>query len=162
MKTEKAMSSAKENKRLNVAIVNTPATLRKISDAIARRAYEIYKDRGDAPGDEKKDWRIAESQVLVPLCCGILELENGVLIETDISNLRCHEINLCIEPRRLVIIGKAPVAGNGAGVATFRVLSLPTAVDPSTATIKQRGPILEIELHEPSPAKESKCFEEAA
>lgn len=162
MKAETKMSIRRAGKLLNVTVANTPATLKKIHDAIARRAYEIYAARVDAPGDEKLDWQIAENQVLVPLCCGVLRLEHGVLIEADISTLGCKEINVCLEPRRLVIVGTSPADGNGLKVLTFRALNLPIAVDPSSATLKQRGPILEIELHEPNLTKQAKCFQAAA
>lgn len=49
----------------------TPATLEasrnvvsaSVEDEIRRRAYEIFLERGSAPGDESEDWLVAEREV---------------------------------------------------------------------------------------------------
>ncbi|MGH9713343.1 MAG: DUF2934 domain-containing protein [Candidatus Acidiferrales bacterium] len=162
MKVEKAENGANEHGRMKVSIADTQATLKRISDAVARRAYELYKDRKAAPGNDKEDWRRAESEVLVPLSCRTLQLENGVLVQTDILDLRSNQVEVSIEPGRLIIAGKARAAGNGRKISTFRVLNLAKAIDPSTAVLRQQGPILEIELHEPASAREPNRFAKAA
>src|SRR5215469_583380 len=43
--------------RRNVAPIN-------LEDEIRRRAYELYEQRGCAPGHENDDWLIAESEIL--------------------------------------------------------------------------------------------------
>jgi hypothetical protein len=35
-----------------------------LEDEIRVRAYEIFKERGETPGNEREDWLIAEQQVL--------------------------------------------------------------------------------------------------
>lgn len=162
MKESMPASGTKKNVRVRVMIADTPRILKTIADAIARRAYEIYSDRGAEPGNEREDWRKAESEVLAPLCCGILKLNDGVLIEADTSQLNAKEIELCIEPRRLIIASISPVPENGRDRMTFRVLGLANEVDPETATMKLRGPILEIQLHEPVPVREGNPFPKAA
>ena len=56
-KTAKRSSSA-----LNKARAGKSAPTQ---DEIARRAYEIYLERGGAPGDALQDWTRAESELMV-------------------------------------------------------------------------------------------------
>jgi hypothetical protein len=35
-----------------------------LEEQIRRRAYEIFLERGSAPGDESEDWLVAEREVL--------------------------------------------------------------------------------------------------
>lgn len=42
--------------RKNVVPIN-------LDDEIRRRAYELYLERGSAPGSERDDWMLAEQQI---------------------------------------------------------------------------------------------------
>lgn len=49
-----------ENDSLTITSVQEPAI---IETEIARRAYELYEERGSAPGHELDDWLTAEREV---------------------------------------------------------------------------------------------------
>lgn len=55
-KTAKSSSSALKNARV--------AKSAPTQDEIARRAYEIYLERGGAPGHELEDWTRAERELV--------------------------------------------------------------------------------------------------
>ena len=43
---------------------------KRITDIIARRAFQISEARGLTPGHEIEDWKRAESEIVSPICCG--------------------------------------------------------------------------------------------
>ena len=53
---------------------------KKMSAAIAKRAYEIYQRQGRRLGRDQENWRLAESEILQPLCCGMLHSNDGIAI----------------------------------------------------------------------------------
>ena len=55
-KTRKASSPAEKKQR---AVLRHPT-----QEEIAQRAYEIYLERGGAPGNELEDWTRAERELL--------------------------------------------------------------------------------------------------
>jgi len=128
----------------------------RIHEAIARRAYQIFESRGSAPGHQMEDWRRAESEIMRPLSCGFLISENKIELTADVASFNEGEIEICVEPRRLMICGtgraskagKSP-EGNAAhpgNDSIFRFLNLSHSVKPSEATARFKGRVLEIEL----------------
>lgn len=125
--------------------------LRTLSTAVAKRAYEIYERRGRGPGRECEDWRLAEKEVLRTLsCCGILDSKDQIDISLCCSALGLNSIEkveLCVEPHRLLFIGKKGSTSRGKeGVTVYRVLPLEEEVDPSTVHLIQNGGLLEIKI----------------
>jgi uncharacterized membrane protein len=53
-------SSVEENIEIDRGSVRTPAPTH---EQIVRRAYELYLDRGEKPGDEREDWLRAEKEL---------------------------------------------------------------------------------------------------
>jgi hypothetical protein len=63
-------------------------------EEIKRRAYEIYRERGEQPGRELDDWLQAERELKRAM---FLNPENG-LATADIDTLRllnCHDLGDC-------------------------------------------------------------------
>lgn len=95
---------------IKVKMLSRAEAATKVSNSIGRRAYEIFESRGSGPGHEREHWVLAESELLRPLCCGMLETDDEVLVGTDASVFKSHEVELCVDPHRLMIIGE-PDAG---------------------------------------------------
>ena len=53
-----------------------------VQDAIAKKVLQNVTSLGFEPGHELKDWREAESEILHPLNCGFLVLDNSVEVNT--------------------------------------------------------------------------------
>jgi hypothetical protein len=139
---------------VKVSIGDARQILNTFYDAIAQRAYEIYRRRGGLEGGELQDWADAERELLHPLCCGTLELEDRVIVSTDASALDAKQIEICVEPRRLIVVGMKEAADtSGARQAVYRVCALPVAVDPSRVQVKQRGCTLDIVMRKAGTGK---------
>ena len=69
-----------------LAKIGNAADCRKsIRATIAKRAYEIYQRQGSRPGHDQQNWRCAESEILQPLTCGILQSKNEVIVSSFCS-----------------------------------------------------------------------------
>ena len=129
-----------------VGVADPKESAKAVSEAIARRAYEIYKARGASAGQDREDWQLAEQEIVQPLSCGVLRLENGVDVATDISALRGNEIEVCVEPHALWVIGKrVPAPGNGTKALSCRKMDSIEELDPSSVRITRKGSILEVQ-----------------
>ncbi|MGA8022218.1 MAG: Hsp20/alpha crystallin family protein [Candidatus Acidiferrales bacterium] len=145
-----AVPHAKDHSVL--AKIGNAADCRKsIRATIAKRAFEIYQRQGSHPGHDRQNWRRAESEILQPLSCGILQSKNEVIVSSFCSAMgakNLHGIEAVVEPHRLILVGKKrPGCEPGQDANVYRVLPLTEEFDPSSVKLRQRGSLLEIELH---------------
>jgi hypothetical protein len=132
-------------------IGNAADCCKNISAAIAKRAYEIYQSQGRRLGRDQENWRLAESEVLQPLCCGILKSKDEVNISLFCFALGAkdiQEVEAVVEPHRLILMGKRRSDSEpGKDANVYRVLPLKEEFDPSSVKLRQRGSLLEIDIH---------------
>jgi len=139
-----------------------------VSRLIARRAYEIFERRGRADGNDEADWFLAESEIVRPLKCRILESDDHLIAQAQVPGFRPHEIKVSIERHRLRIGGRAETPENRSdgeavmyslgrsllpATQIFHVAELPTAVDPSKAKVTLKEGVLEIVMPKAVPTK---------
>ena len=127
----------------------------RIRDAVAKRAFQIFESRGCRVGHERQDWILAESQVIKPLCCGVLETEHAVDLAVDLAgfDLRCG-IEIVAEPHRLILggFGRDPNERGkarpkkGLSPEIFGTVHVPTAVDATKVEANLRGHVLQIRV----------------
>ena len=79
-----------------------------VQDAIAKKVLQNVASLGFEPGHELKDWREAEWEILHPLNCGFLVLDNSVELNLDAASFGEGEIQICVEPRHLNDLRKGP------------------------------------------------------
>lgn len=129
---------------------------KRIADIVARRAFQISEARGFAPGHEMEDWQRAESELVSPICGGWTVANDRIVVTATASLFKQGAIEICVEPRRLVIFGKQR---NSTGHDTpaedrydtkeleiVRILGLPVEIDPSGATARFDHCMLEMSL----------------
>ena len=146
---------SRASEKLNIVAVDADEQGRRIHAAIARRAYEIFENRGSG-AHEQEDWRQAESALLRPLCLGRMSVDDSFWVSADATNFQEGTINIWVAPRRLTICGKLGPKKQAAKLISsslapqeeimFREVELPVEVDPSNVTAKIQGKFLEILL----------------
>jgi len=122
-----------------------------IRDAVAKEVLQNRESRGCEPGHELKDWRQAESEILRPLNCGFLVLDNSVELSTDGANFGEGEIEICVEPWHLMICGMERTGtqeaiSNSAGRSIIRSLELPIEIEPAEVSAGFKGRMIVIDL----------------
>lgn len=146
--------------------------IRQISDAIARRAYELFEARGFVHGHDREDWFRAESELLTPIPAKIVDRDGEFRVRAEVPGFTAKDVEVRAEPRRLIIYAKKQgVSEQQKGTSVFqenmsdevfRVLDLPHEIDPEniTATIKEE--VLEITLPKVNPGKKTTVGVKAA
>jgi HSP20 family protein len=117
--------------------------MEEIQQEIARRAYELFEERGYEHGHDFEDWARAEAELLAPVSVEGNETEEGLEITAEVPGFNEKDIEITVEPRRVFLSGKtektiAPES-EGALVAGrqtmmfFRAIDLPAEVDTTKA-----------------------------
>ena len=156
MRQETSAERSWNGRILKITAVSASEQSKRIRDAIALRAFQICERRGCGAGRGREDWRRAESEILAPLNCGHLVLDDKIRLSTDAAYFEKGEIEVCVEPRRLTICGTASrctplLTPESSSLQAhkdliFRTLDLPIEVEASQATARFRGRFLEIDL----------------
>jgi len=154
--------SAPTLKTSNVKLVSPEELLKHeecIFNSISRRAYELFENRGYSHGNDWDDWFRAESELLRPVKCHVLESDDHFIAHAEVPGFSPHEIKVSVEPRWLRIGGRAEASENNkTGEAIiyslghsllpaeqiFHVAELSAAVDPSRAKVTFTDGMLEI------------------
>lgn len=131
-----------------IAVESFREQINKFAQVIESRAYERYERRGRENGYALEDWLSTESELRCMVPVGILEGHEQLEVNIRLLGCLCHEIEACLEPRRLLIRAQKEEEDcqkPGEESCTeqrlngiFLSLNLPDQVDPAkvTATFK--------------------------
>jgi HSP20 family protein len=139
-----------------VAMDAASNTINVFSESIARRAFEIFQDRGRVDGHDWDDWFHAEAEVFHSAHLCVFESDNALAVCAEVPGFTAEELEVSVEPHRISIAGKREVShhkrfrkivySEPCSDQIFRALSLPVEVDPKKATATLKGGILELAM----------------
>ena len=156
--------------KVSISTSEPPATVLQVRDpdkvrwemqplqlAIARRAFELFEERGREHGHDWEDWFKAESEFLYPVSIATSESEDRVSIRANVIGFTENELQVSIEPKRLSILGKragttSQTEAGSIGRADqypdqiLRLIDLTTEVDPGRAVVELQAGMLRFEL----------------
>jgi HSP20 family protein len=125
-----------------------------ITESITRRAFELFADRGFTHGHDGEDWMRAQSEILLNVPVDIRETETEIAIRAEVPGFSDENLNVQVAPRSICISGtrqEKSEQNEGNTVYSerrcdriFRVLELPSQVNPDTMDLTLNGGILEI------------------
>ncbi len=128
----------------------------EIQERITKRAYELFESRGRAHGHDREDWIRAQSEILMNVPVEIRETESDLTILADVPGFSEENLQVQVAPDSLCIAGRRPEGLEMKGWAAvfserrsnqiFRVLKLPSQVDPASVDLTLDSGILEIRL----------------
>ena len=128
---------------------------REFYEKIARRAFELFEARNCKPGHDWEDWFRAEAELLRPVPVEMNEKAEAIVVRATVLGFDATELKVSVEPWRLIIVGqKEQFAEIGEKVfyvdwnpcEIYRVVRLPSAVNPEYATAKLHAGVLELML----------------
>jgi len=129
---------------------------REINELIARRAHELFESRGFAHGHDREDWLTAMSEILLNVPVDITETETELTIHADVPGFSEQSLEVRVAPHSMCITGKRQEASEQKEGETvyserrsnqiFRVLDLPSQIDPDRVNATLSNGILEIKL----------------
>jgi hypothetical protein len=135
---------------VRITSVNAVEQARRIDEAIARRAYEIFERRGGTGWHELEDWRHAESQVRSKLCFSLSSADNSLRVGFDVARFEEGTVEAWVAPRQMTICGR-PIRHKDRteplhGGMVFRTIALPLEVEPGRAVANVKRTFVEIRL----------------
>ena len=159
------MQAAKELQPVHPMIVEAVTLfnrMEEIQQEIARRAYDLFEQRGGEHGHDVEDWATAESQLLAPVSIQGVESEDGLEITASVPGFNEQEIEVAVEPRRVFLSGKTEKTSTADGedapatlrqaAMFFRAIDLPVEVDAKNATARLTDGTLHLSLPKPTAA----------
>jgi HSP20 family molecular chaperone IbpA len=115
-------------------------SLRKSSEAIAHRAYELFENDGRRDGHDLENWYRAESQFLQSVPLEIVETSHTFTVRAYITGLADKPIELHVASHRLVISGKNQLFDHRSRdvrpTEICRILDLDAEIEPSKVTAR--------------------------
>ena len=137
-----------------VSLGRMPDVADACAQSIARRAFEIFQERGSAHGSDQDDWFRAESELFHAAHVAVAETDDALAISAEVPGFHAEELDISIEPHRLTITGvrravadksiRRIVYCDSCADRIFRALGLPVEVDPKKATAVLKDGILEL------------------
>lgn len=120
----------------------------KNTEAIAKRAFELFQKRGYKFGHELEDWFKAERELLKKVPIDIKDVDGNLNIRAEVPGFTAANLKVSVEPNRITIKGDNKVKTEKIDDGTlysewksnkiFRTFDLPHQVDAdkAVATIK--------------------------
>jgi HSP20 family protein len=146
--------------RAEPQIVKAQALLDRVQEmtqAIARRAYELFELRGGREGYDLEDWLRASAELLRPLPIEIRDKDDQLEVVAEVPGFKAEEIEVSAEHSRLVLSGKTEkTAERKKGQTLYserhaesflRTFDLPAQVDPDRTRASLRDGMLTITLN---------------
>lgn len=127
----------------------------RLSEEIARRAYELFEQRGRAQGLDLHDWLQAESELLQPVPVEIVETADKIKVRAEVPGFTADELQLSVEPLWLVIAGRMDSRSEKPAGAAYserrskricKVIDLPVEVQTARAEFELQDGVLELAL----------------
>jgi HSP20 family protein len=130
--------------------------VKSLREKVANRAFEIFRRRGREEDDALGDWYRAEAELFHSAHLDIREAGGVVLVRAEVPGFAAKDLQICVEPRRLIITGKRQtqdgqetrnvIYSEGCSDRIFRVLGLPVQVDANKASATLNNGILELAI----------------
>lgn len=120
----------------------------KNTEAIAKRAFELFENRGFKFGHELEDWFKAERELLKKVPIEIKDIDGNLNIRAEVPGFTAENLKVSVEPNRITIKGETEEKSEKKDKETlysewksnkvFRTFDLPHPVEngKATATIK--------------------------
>lgn len=135
-------------------------------DSIARRAFQLFESSGRQHGHDTEHWLKAEAELFDRPPLTMAESQLGVTVLAEVPGFAPRELEVDLEPRRVVIIGKhqtVPGKRNDADEEAshsarllLQTLELPVEVNPRQASAHLSKGILVLDLEKPANAKDGR------
>jgi HSP20 family molecular chaperone IbpA len=151
-----AVQTARHSAGVRLTFEGAEEQVKAASDAIASRAYELFEGNGCVSGHDREDWLKAEAQLLYPVRVQASESDDAVEVKAEVPGFSENDLEVCVEPRRVVISGNRPSTSNGKKAKTLfgeigsdrlmKVIDLPVEVNPKSASAALRNGMVELSL----------------
>lgn len=141
-------------------------------DTISRRAYEIFEGNGRLFGRDLEDWFQAERELLHPVHVHVTESGDALEVKAEVPGFSEKELEINVEPRRLVITGKREskkeekkgktLYSEACSDQIMRMIDLPAEVETEKVTATLKNGVLDLNLPKSAKARSVRIEPRAA
>lgn len=141
-------------------------------DTISRRAYEIFEGNGRLFGRDLEDWFQAERELLHPVHVHVTESGDALEVKAEVPGFSEKELEINVEPRRLVITGKREskreekkgktLYSEACSDQIMRMIDLPAEVETEKVTATLKNGVLDLNLPKSAKARSVRIEPKAA
>lgn len=161
---EKSAVQRTEEKPVTITrIENLVDRINKVTQAITEKAYRIFEANGYRFGYDLEDWFKAEMDLLHPVHVSVIETEENLEVRAEVPGFNEKEIEISIEPRRLIITGKREtnkeqkkgkaVYSESCSDEILRIVDLPASVDAEKAQATLKNGVLRLTMPKAAKAR---------
>ena len=146
-----------------VAATDLFASMQRLHNSVARRAFEIFESKGSAFGRDLEDWLQAEAELVHPVHVDVTESADGLTVRAEVPGFKAEELAVGVEASRLTIAGKRETHEERKDEKTIykehcsdqvlRVVELPAEVVAGRVAATLRDGVLELKMPKAAPAK---------
>ena len=144
--------------------VNFLEELEVLSRETARRAFNLFQQRGQADGLDLEDWLRAEAELLRPVPIEMSESDDSFMIRAEVPGFDAKHLSIQADSAAIYIRGKnehkrEEKKGSDLKYSEFsatelcRRIALPSSIDPEKITARLASGVLEITLPKAAPPK---------
>ncbi len=147
-KQQVALEKKAQHNDIFVAAEHFLEDFAKNTEAIAKRAFELFQNRGYKFGHELEDWFKAERELLKKVPIEIKDIDGNLNIRAEVPGFTAENLKVSVEPNKVTIKGETEEKNEKKDKNTlytewksnkiFRTFDLPHRVeaDKANATIK--------------------------
>ncbi|MCS6886492.1 MAG: Hsp20/alpha crystallin family protein [Acidobacteriota bacterium] len=124
------------------------AEMKRMHDEISKRAFELFKARGEIHGFDLEDWFKAEMQINSPVHFQTNEKDNEINIKAELPEFSPEQLKINIDGRVLTITGRTESTKEGVSSSKqfLRKMTLSSDVDTDNAKATFKDGVLELIL----------------
>lgn len=130
--------------------------MEEFSQTVAKRAYQLFDERGREFGHDVDDWLHAEFELTRPVPTEIKESEDQITVRAEVPGFNAQDIKIGVEPNLLILSGKSEkkaekkeetkVISEFRANEFYRRIELPAEVVPEKTGATLKDGILELVL----------------
>jgi HSP20 family molecular chaperone IbpA len=149
-----------------------PAKIQELNEAIARRAFEIFANRGLIHGHDAEDWSQAEAELFHPFHMELQETDEALQIRAEIPGFSEKDLELTVEPQCLTLTGQRETISesfsgkvlyrDSCASQIFRRIELPVPIQTNAVVATLRNGILDIWMPKAEQAEKTTIETKAA
>ena len=112
--------------------------------SVARRAYELFEDRGAQHGRDWDDWLEAERQILCTPPADLSQTESAYRVRVMLRGFNPSQIRVTICSEEMVMSAEGAEDGRGYGIKAMRHVKFPGHADVAGVNVELNDGVLTV------------------